>query len=183
MPKWPQIGPVTPQVLSAFYTHPATSLCRLLANLASTSPSSQGWPTANLAIFSPLYIPEACRLTAFWWVNGTSVAGTIDAGVYDGEGHKLASIGPTTQTPVSAVQSVALGTPQPIPAGLIYLGFVCSGAATLWATSGLLGEPTLGAYQQASASPLPTTMTFATQVANNIRAFKMGALVAPRTVA
>lgn len=45
-------------------------------------------------------------VTYFWWVNGGTVNGNVDVGVYDVDGNKIASAGSTAQSGAGSVQRV-----------------------------------------------------------------------------
>jgi hypothetical protein len=63
------------------------------------------WPSANLAIFVPMPIASPFIATQMWVVNGATVSGNIDVGIYDIQGNRLVSIGSTAQAGTTSNQT------------------------------------------------------------------------------
>lgn len=128
------------------------------------SPGSSAFPSANLALFMPLFLPSPYVMRRIGWQNGTTVAATnhIDIGIYTDGGTKIYSTGSTVQGSASALQSVALATPMTLPAGVYYWGFQCDTAVATfqrYAVS-VIGGRLMGYLQQAVGSfGLPSVMT------------------------
>lgn len=72
-------------------------------------PASTAWPQANTAIFIPFEVFRTWTMMKFSVVNGATVSGNIDVGVYDDDGTRLVSAASsgisTTQTGTSATQT------------------------------------------------------------------------------
>lgn len=116
---------------------------------------------ADQAMFIPLTLDHPYPLTHLWWVNGTSVGGTVEVGIYSADGTLIHSESVTTAG-ASQVQSVALATPKLLPPGGYYLAITYSAAtAALMGASSLsaLNLRLFGMLQQSSARPLPATMS------------------------
>lgn len=130
------------------------------------APASSAVTTvANEARYFPLRLSAPFLIVKFWWINGTAVAGNIDAGIYSASGTLLTSIGSTAQATTSAVQSVTLGTPYLLMPDFYYLAWCASStSATMFmqlSTNGVTDARRVGMYTQTSAFPLPATATFA----------------------
>lgn len=118
--------------------------------------------TTGLALYFPFQLPAATVATQMWWHNGSSVAGNIDAGIYDAEGTRLVSTGAVAQSGASAVQLADITDTALIP-GAYYFALSTSSTGQIYALSLNRGVSRLaGILQQtASAHPLPATATFA----------------------
>ena len=127
------------------------------------------WPTANLALFIPLYLPESITTTKLFWGNGDVVSGNVDMGIYQTSGTRLASTGSTAQAGTSGPQSVALATT--LPTGTYYLALAMNnitGRMTRSTGVNVGLARAAGMMEQASAFPLPAAATFATLTTNYV---------------
>lgn len=126
--------------------------------------ASMTW-VANLALYVPIAIPFQFLLSRFWWVNGSSVAANVDVGVYTPSGARLASTGSTAQSGASVLQYAApSGGAILLSPGQYYLAW--AGSGTTNAVFGTTAETAIalriaGCLQQATALPLPASMTAA----------------------
>jgi hypothetical protein len=121
--------------------------------------------TANRALYFPVTLAEPYVLRRFWWVNGATVNGNVDVGLYTASGLRIASCGSTAMSGASALQSVVLGSPVHLPPGSYYLAWApSSGTATFpYAAAGGVAEGRIfGMAVEDSAVPLPASATFAT---------------------
>lgn len=130
-------------------------------NLALGSMASGVWPSANLALYMPISFPFPYPAKRAWWVNGTTANGNVDLGLYSAvSGAKLYSTGATLQSGTSATQYVSVDwLVQP---GEYFLALsLSSGTGTIFRTTGASAIVCrmAGVLQEASAHPLPTTMT------------------------
>lgn len=91
---------------------------------ATTNPSSQNYVAANVGVFVPFTIPEACTFTKMFWCNGSAAAGNLDVGLFQEDGTLIVSSGTTAQSGTSNLQPVDI-TDTTLPRGLYYLG-LCS---------------------------------------------------------
>lgn len=136
-----------------------------LMALGVAAPASAVWPTANLAIYIPFVLAAPYPVKQVWWLNGATVTGNTDVGVYTPGGARLLSSGSTVGSGVSALQSVTLGTPVLLMPGAYYLGMSCSlGTNTIQRFSlGIADDgKMMGLAEQTTALPLPDPATFAT---------------------
>lgn len=126
------------------------------------APVSNGWVSANRAIYVPFSLSAPYQVSRVWWANGATATGNVDCGIYTIGGTRLASTGSTAQAGTSVVQSVALS--QLLLPGAYYMALVLSSTSgtILRAALAVVGCQSLGVAQQATALPLPATATFAT---------------------
>src|SRR3990172_5526534 len=54
--------------------------------------------TAERAMFFPVVVHEPVTVYSMFWINGTTINGNVDVGVYDTAGHLLVSTGSTAQS-------------------------------------------------------------------------------------
>lgn len=129
------------------------------ANTTTTS----AYPSANLGYYIPIALPAPFKVSTMFWLNGTSVAGNVDVGIYSSNGTLLVSQGPVAQAGTSTVQFFILGTPIRLDPGAYYLALSCSSTSGNFRTSSLTAEAgrIMGLAQQASVGTLPATATFA----------------------
>lgn len=125
-------------------------------------PSTGPFPAANLALYVPFALSAPYLLTKMWWINGTTAAGNVDAGVFSLGGTKLWSTGTQAQSGASAIQSFA-NTDIFLPPDLYYMAIATDSATSTFfriAPAAALAQ-LCGVLEQASAFTLPTTATFA----------------------
>lgn len=130
----------------------------------TTAPASATWPTASKALYMPLLLPFRFHLRRFFIANGGSVSGNFDIGLFTRDGRKLASTGSTAQSGTNTTQYAGTFDVILQPAGY-YLAVVLDN------TTGTMARQTVVAnivgrmaalLEEASAFPLPATMTPAT---------------------
>ena len=133
----------------------------LLSNTAFNAAAA--WPTANKAIYCPVLVDRVITVTQMAVVNGATVNGNLDLGIYDEAGNKVVSKGSTAQSGTNAVQALDI-TDTELKPGLYFLALASSsGTATFFRANGASTEVTrvCGLQQQTSAFALPSTATFA----------------------
>jgi len=146
------------------------------------APVSTVWPgaTGGVAMYVPFRIAQAVRAAGFWWMNGATVNGNTDCGIYDSAGTKIVSVGATAQAGTNAIQQVALGTAIILPGGRVYYLalFSTSATATYFTTPTAAGSPTaeelrhLGVTDQTGiGSALGATLTHSTPGTGNLPVF------------
>lgn len=123
------------------------------------------WPTTNMAIAYPIFLTSEFPLLFFWWVNGATVNGNTDVGVYTAEETptKLASTGSKVNTGTHTCQSAAPSAAITLTPGMYYLVMVTDSATQTFYRSNNNTQQLLqawGYFRQASANvPLPATLT------------------------
>jgi hypothetical protein len=161
MGDWPQPRQPWNQVTIAPSSPDSLGIALSLIQGATDS-ASTAWPAANRAIFVPFVIHEPFLLQQMLAFHGTSVTGNADLGVYDALGNRIVASGSTaiSGTTTTAAYNV---TDTVLNPGAYYMAIACSstGAIIGWAGPAAQYAAGLGAYQMASAFPLPSTATFA----------------------
>ncbi len=162
IPFQPHITTVTPW--SMLESVGSKLMANNVAQSADSARTSTVWPSANLAIFIPFFLPIRMTLQNLFWTNGTVISGNVDCGIYTADGVRIASTGSTAQTGTSTGQFVSV-TPVSFGPGLYYLSLsVDNVTATIGGgTNGNLAlMKTVGLAEAASSFPLPANVTLAT---------------------
>lgn len=163
-----QLSPPFMSLVDNITVHPFGPEClgQEIAAINNVTLGSAAW-TANLLIFIPLMIAEPLTVSQFWWMNGATVNGNTDVGIYSEDGQtKFGSSGSTVNSGTSQIQVVNVGD------------FVLPANSRLWLALGsdsatqtysrinpIVGALDLiGVKQQAAgwSSGLPGTITIAT---------------------
>lgn len=127
----------------------------------AVAPVSAVWPTSNRAFYSPIYIDRPGIVTKFWLLNGASVAGNVDIGLYRSDYTLISSKGSTAQAGTNVIQEFDV-TDFAVTQGVYFLGVVLSntGGAVVRVNQNALGFlSAAGMTEQTSAFPLPSTAT------------------------
>lgn len=126
------------------------------------APASNAW-TANRAIYVPLYLPWPYNVRRLFWLNGSSVAGNSDIGLYSLSGARFYSSGSTANAGANALQYVTPATDILLGPGPYFLAFANDGAGTVATITpgqnSYRAMRTSGCYQGSSALPLPSAAT------------------------
>jgi len=144
------ISPATPQSIGE------------ALNAMGLGSSAAGWPSNNKAVYTPFSVFSPVTIVKLFVVNGATVAGNIDVGIYDRGGVRLASAGTNIQSGTSVVQEFNI-TDLNLNPGLYYLAASLSnvtGTLEVWSPTVAIGR-SLGIAEQTSAFPLPATGTLA----------------------
>lgn len=150
----------------------------VLINTGNTFSGITGtWSTASLAVFVPMVVGARTTIYQLAWINGATVAGNADVGIYDRNSNRLVSSGSTAQSGVSVAQVVDI-TDTVLEPGLYYLAMAMDDAtATVCRPSAASQAPLLrasGCGHQTSAFPLPATATIVGWVAGTTAPLIMG---------
>ena len=140
---------------------------------SSTAPASGSYSSSNLGFFVPFYLYAQATAYGMKCVNGASVSGNIDMGIYSVDGRRLASKGSTAQSGTSAEQTLTFTTPLSMSPGFYFMAIACDNTtATFFRrnTSSVLLKA-LGMYQATSVFALPATVTYATITTSYVPAF------------
>lgn len=135
----------------------------------TAAPTSTIYPSANRAIFIPFNLDTTTKIVKMFVMNGGTVSGSIDVGIYDGGGIKLSSIGTgVSQTGTNALQTFDITDVVLFPGRYFMAVALDNNSGFLFRkTAGNLQVfRTYGLFQMASAYPLPATATFATISSN-----------------
>lgn len=158
MPDFPIIKNIDPIVISPAIPQ---SLGAIL-NAMGLGAGAVAWATANKAFYMPFSVDAPVTIVKMLVINGATVSGNIDVGIYDRGGARLVSSGSTAQSGVSAVQEFNI-TDTVLNPGLYYLACAMdntTGTLEMWTPSASLSR-SFGLAEQASAFALPATATFA----------------------
>jgi hypothetical protein len=123
--------------------------------------AAAAWPTANMAILQPFRVAHPFTTNRMETINGGTVSGNIDVGIYSADGKKLTSIGSTAQTGTSASQNFNYADYKFAP-GLYFMAIAMNnttGQLDRWNISAHFLRA-MGVYKMASAFPLPDVITF-----------------------
>ena len=125
------------------------------------------WQTANKAAFIPFSVYAPITIVKMFVVNGATVSGNIDVGIYDAFGARLVSKGSTAQSGTSTIQTFDI-TDTLLQPGLYYMAIAMdntTGTLLQW-TPTTNHASTMGLFEQATAFPLPSSFTAATYSMN-----------------
>lgn len=149
-------------VISTGSPETMVGFAQLVGNLPI--PSASVWPSANLAIFVEFNISQPFLAKLMGCVNGGTVSGNVDMGIYDYSKTRLVSKGTTAQSGASAIQTFDI-TDTLLNPGTYYMAMAVDNVTGQFnATTG--GDASLwrvcGVQQAASSFVLPAgPVTFA----------------------
>ena len=127
--------------------------------------AAAAYPVVNKALFIPVLVDKIIIVKAMAVLNGATLNGNVDVGIYDEARNRIVSIGTgVAQAGVSAVQTFNI-TDTTLTPGLYYLAMATnSNTATYFRANGVIAESlrSCGMQEMATAYALPTTATFAT---------------------
>ncbi len=127
----------------------------------STDPAAMTW-VADVAAYIPIWNPYVYPVQRVFWLNGTTTTTTnVDMGIYTADGERIYSTGSTAQGSATTVQYVSVATPFLLYPGSYYLAWTCNNttARAYGRSPPAANGRQVGLLQQASALPLPATMT------------------------
>lgn len=158
---WPQNAALPTHIHSCGTFSAAIEVCGVL----SAAVGVFNWPATDRALYLPLTIPWAYPVARVFWANGSTPTGNMDFGLYTVDGGKIITTGKVAQSGASALQYVDV-TDFVLPAGQYYMALANDSATTTsrgWGINNVATEHgrIAGCLQQATASPLPATATFA----------------------
>jgi hypothetical protein len=172
MARWSAARSFQPQARQSFieayrYMPHGSSVIKGLMNH-----SSQAWALgANKILYIPVLLEQPMQVSEVWWLNGGTVSGNVDCGVYTDNGIRLGNAGTTAQAGPSTNQSVS--TNFLVPRGIVYMALAVSSATATFFALAAAGDPDWMGFmlEQSAAPPLPTTATFATTTAGYVPNF------------
>ncbi len=145
------------------YVNPLDAFHSIGGQIGTTAPSSAAWSTANRAIVIPFRLFKPATAYKMGVLNGATVNGNFDMGIYDAVGTKLGSTGSTVHSGTDILQEAPLTVPVKLGAGYFYmaLAFDNNVAQILRRSHNNDICHGMGLYQMASAFALPATFAFA----------------------
>jgi hypothetical protein len=126
------------------------------------APAAAAWPAANEAIYVPFRVAVAMNIVSMDVINGGTLSGNIDAGIYSEDGRLLTSSGSTAQNGIGVTQNFNF-TDVHVNPGLYFAAVALdngTGQIQRW-NLGNNFYRAVGVVKQATAFPLPATATFA----------------------
>jgi hypothetical protein len=155
-------GPVA-EPLPALVSALSQYSCGLEMATTSAAGAAAAWSAANRAFYIPLYVPANTLILKMFCINGGTINGNIDLGLYGSDGTRLVSSGSVAHAGANTIQELDITDTLLVAPGRYYMAMASnSGTATLFRFAP--GSPTmrlLGAFNEDSAFPLPATATFA----------------------
>lgn len=149
--------------------------------LAGIGSNSTAYPSANLAYYVPFVLRRKITVSSMSCINGATAAGNVDMGIYSFDGARITHTGNTAQAGTTVIQQISLsGGAVTIGPGIYYMALVESSTSATFAMWTGLSATTLkacGMYQQATASPLPASATFATQAQTVLPMFGLTGII------
>lgn len=142
----------------AHYTVSTMSRVQPTRGVTTSTPTSNAWPLANLAIYVPIYFNEACTIYQVGTGAGATAGGNFDIGLYQMDGTKIQTTGTSART-ASAWNPVDW-TDLDVAPGWYYAAMSADGTNNYGATvpsAGLLEA--VGVCEQTSAFVLPSPAT------------------------
>ena len=117
--------------------------------------------TTNEAFYIPFTIWEAITAVSMFCVNGGTVSGNVDVGLYSASGSRLVSSGSTAQAGINNLQSFDI-TDTILAPGRYFLALAVDNVTgTYFAYTTVRSiMKAVGVLSQATAFPLPATATF-----------------------
>lgn len=153
-------GLPTPQILTTC----TPDLIDHLDFVSSGNPGSTTWPVATSAFFMPVVVDQTRTYVRAFWLNGATVAGNVDVGLYTLSGTNTMtrqfSTGAVAQAGASVMQTVTINWT--VTPGLYYLAQSLSLAtATTWRSPspGVVSSRPAGILYNAASHPLGATVT------------------------
>jgi hypothetical protein len=158
-------GSFTYQAAGGAYVFQTTAVNGIASEMmfagVGTTTASQLWPTANLAVWMPMMVWMPVKIDQVFILNGSSVTGNVDVGIYNRSYSLLVSTGATAVAGTSAYQFIAV-TETTLNEGLHYFAVSCSSSSNRMSMQVTLAaglSSYYGILQEASAHPLPSTGT------------------------
>lgn len=131
---------------------------------------------ASNVMLYPVAVTEPYRVRRLWWLNGSTITGNVDVGIFDASGAKLVSTGSTAHSGSSTIQSVAVDYTLGI--GSYWVGMATSSTGTfqVFSTQGVtvLTRDSFGIAQHftvGAAIPLPSQLVIGSNLAHTFPHF------------
>jgi hypothetical protein len=142
---------------TAFSWGRAIGVSQILATASYTN------PTADTALYFPIFLPWPYPVKRVFWVNGSTASSNIDVGIYSRGFTRLYSTGSTAQSGASVPQYVTPSSVVWLAPGGYYLALTCSGTTNrLWGVTAFSATNLrAGGVFMSSHAPgaLPATVT------------------------
>jgi len=130
-------------------------------SLQSAPGSSSTWPVTNKAIFWPFILQEPTTFVAISWMNGATVSGNVDVGIYDMWGNRKVSFGSTAQVGANVLQTADIADTTLAP-GYYFCALVADNTTGVYWYNNTPNFNCLAGFgmaEMAAAFPLPENVT------------------------
>lgn len=139
-------------------------------DIINTNTAALATVVQNQAFYCEVLVYEPVIINNMAWLNGATVAGNVDVGIYDSNLKAVVTKGSTAMSGASTTQavtlsSISLGTANPLLVpGVYYLAFASNSATATFGRMNLgsVISRAFGTALQTTAFPLPATAVFAT---------------------
>lgn len=141
----------------------ASRCCPLNEQLTTnTFANVVAWPAANRIIYIPFQLEIPVTVFKISWINGATVNGNIDVGIYDESKAKVQALGATAQAGASAIQVGDITDTVLLP-GQYWMAMSSTSSTGIVFSTGFSARiaQSVGVQQEAGAGSLPTNATFA----------------------
>jgi hypothetical protein len=159
MPDWP----ITQNVESIVISGGSTDSLGPMLNAMGIALASAAHPEINRATFVPFSVQSPMTVVKMFTLNGSTINGNVDVGIYDANGVRLVSSGSTAHAGASVIQEFNITDTLLLP-GLYYLAIASDSATAtfeVWSANGAILRSLGVVGQQTTGFPLPATATFA----------------------
>jgi len=132
--------------------------------------TTQAFPAANRAYGHAFYNlgRQPIVATMLFWLNGATMSGNCDIGIYDARFQRIVSSGPVPQAGINAAQVVSI-SPTPLPPGGPYHFALAmdNGAGHVMRNTPFSGQINFcGGFMAIAGYPLPASLTAVYSSAN-----------------
>lgn len=154
------LWPASPELPAPLFITPISRAMHGAGLTAESAPVpvSTVLGTGNLSLYWPIILDEPATLVKAFVMNGATVNGNCDLGIYDRDLNKIVSTGSTAQAGASALQEIDI-TDVTLDAGVYYLAFAFSSATAAYFFSSTAFVTLNGSNYMAATFPLPATLT------------------------
>lgn len=119
----------------------------------------------NVSRYYPLYVDRSLVAQKLWWLNGATVNGNVDIGIYNSSsfvpGAKIITTGSTAQAGTNVIQEVDITDTFLKGPALYFIGLATDSATATFFAGALAASVgrAAGVMQQLASFPLPSTAT------------------------
>lgn len=166
MSDWPKVPPAYTKVgilTTSSLNHSPAGWSVVLGNVVMTT--STAWGTADVALYVPVYLGWQAKVYKLSVMNGGTVGGNTDVGIYNERGVRLVSSTPTLQSGTSTIQTFDV-TDTLLNPGVYYLALAntTTTGTYLCGTTTAVRMRSVGAMEQTglTSGTLPNPAVFAT---------------------
>lgn len=130
-------GTIMPSIFGVFSPESVGGQLTALGETATSNPIT-GF--ANQTVYVPLVVQETVTIVKAWWINGNTVSGNVDIGLYpETGGAKVVSLGSTAQSGASSIQEGNIADTI-VPAGRYLMALGWSSATATFLSYSLTNE-------------------------------------------